>query len=161
MKRVLDNVEALDAVVAVGIREVNSQELEAHSADSRHHMFTAAHLRRASFAGGAEWERAVRAIVAPLPHHVWVSFDIDGLELQFCDGTGTPVPGGLSYLQATDVLLEIHRSGRVLCGFDVVEVGSTPAGVNVGVRLMYKLAGLQMLGLGARDNLQIRRPTLI
>ena len=157
MKRVLDDVEALSSVVAVGIRELCTEELRAHAADSRHHVFTAADLRQATLsdgnsgAGGAGWREAVQAIVGRLPKYVWVTFDIDALDLQYCDGTGTPAPGGLTYLQATDVLLEIHRSGRVLCGFDLVEVGSSAAGVNVGARLLYKLAGLQMLGIGAQD----------
>ena len=158
MKRVLDDVDALDSFVAVGIRELNEMECKVSIADSRHRVFTAADLRRAL--GTARWHEAVQKIVSTLPRHVWVTFDIDGLDLSYCQGTGTPVPGGLSYHQAVDILTEIHRSGRVLCGWDLVEVGDGAAGVDVGARLAYKMAGLQMLGVGATDEPTIKLRTV-
>jgi guanidinobutyrase len=51
---------------------------------------------------------------------VYLSFDIDGIDPAFAPGTGTPEIGGLTTVQA----LEIIRGCRGLdvIGFDLVEV---------------------------------------
>ena len=155
MKRVLDEVDNLDSFVAVGIRECGEEEVQRSFEDPRHHIFSAADLRRATLSAQS-WSTYAQKIVEKLPQNVWVTLDIDGLDIEYCPGTGTPVPGGLSYFQAVDLLLEIVRSGRVLCGWDLVEVGSNAAAVNVGARLAYKLAGLQMVGVGAQDSIPLQ-----
>ena len=54
-----------------------------------------------------------RAIIATLPETVWVSFDVDALDPSLCPHTGTPVPGGLTYYQAIDLLDRAQRvAGR-------------------------------------------------
>ncbi|MCL6285795.1 agmatinase [Ruegeria sp. 2012CJ41-6] len=55
------------------------------------------------------------------PEHVYVSFDVDGLDPSLMPATGTPVPGGLGYYQALH-LVEHALSGRTCVGFDVVEL---------------------------------------
>ncbi|KAK8742943.1 hypothetical protein OTU49_017400, partial [Cherax quadricarinatus] len=60
----------------------------------------------------------VRAKMGDKP--VYLSFDIDGIDPGFCPGTGTPEIGGLTPIQA----LEIVRGcrGLNLVGCDLVEV---------------------------------------
>lgn len=90
-------------------------------------------------------------IVAALPTKVYVSFDIDGLDPRA--GTGTPVPGGLGFDEALELLAALHRGGKTIVGFDLNEVsgGGSPeswtseAGWNVGARLLYKLCGWSMI----------------
>ncbi|MEX0350142.1 MAG: agmatinase [Paracoccaceae bacterium] len=55
------------------------------------------------------------------PDHVYVSFDVDGLDPSLMPATGTPVPGGLGYYQALH-LVEHALDGRTCVGFDVVEL---------------------------------------
>ncbi|MDP5218114.1 agmatinase [Ruegeria sp. 2205SS24-7] len=55
------------------------------------------------------------------PDHVYVSFDVDGLDPSLMPATGTPVPGGLGYYQALH-LVEHALKGRTCVGFDVVEL---------------------------------------
>ncbi len=62
------------------------------------------------------------AIVARLPEAVYVSFDIDGLDPSLCPHTGTPVPGGLSFHEASALLGAVAQSGRRIVGFDLNEV---------------------------------------
>ena len=75
-----------------------------------------------------------------------MSFDIDGLSPDNCPGTGTPVPGGLSYREAVYLLASLVESGRRIVGFDLTEVapqaGDGEWNANVGARLLYKLANL-------------------
>src|SRR5574340_447872 len=94
---------------------------------------------------GEPWAAQVRRLLEPLPREVYVTFDVDGLDPTLCPGTGTPVPGGLSFHEASHLLGALASSGRRIVGFDLVEVAPTPDGGdwdgNVGARLLYKLIG--------------------
>ncbi|MEM8803499.1 MAG: agmatinase [Pseudomonadota bacterium] len=74
---------------------------------------------RSVHADGAE-AIAARARAALGDGPVYLSFDIDGLDPAFAPGTGTPVCGGLSSVQAA--LLLRGLAGINLIGADVVEV---------------------------------------
>jgi agmatinase len=103
-------------------------------------------------ARGESWDRTVRTIVSRLPRKVYLSVDIDGLDPTLCPHTGTPVPGGLSYRQATHLIREIGSSGRKIVGGDLSEVSPGPEGdewdANVAARLLYKMIGFSVLSHG-------------
>ncbi|OIQ37655.1 MAG: agmatinase [Roseobacter sp. MedPE-SW] len=65
----------------------------------------------------------IHAIDLPedFPELVYVSFDVDGLDPSQMPATGTPVPGGLGYYQALQ-LVEHALKGRRCVGLDVVEL---------------------------------------
>ena len=65
----------------------------------------------------------IHAIDLPedFPELVYVSFDVDGLDPSQMPATGTPVPGGLGYYQALQ-LVEHALNGRRCVGLDVVEL---------------------------------------
>lgn len=46
--------------------------------------------------------------------HIYVSFDVDSLDSTISKGTGTPVSGGLSEEQATQLLLSLLKSPKVI-----------------------------------------------
>lgn len=86
-------------------------------------------------------------VINSLPERVYVTFDIDGLDPKLCPHTGTPVPGGLSFDQATLLLKALKDSGKHVVGFDLVEVAPGPADApewdsNVGARMLYKMCAL-------------------
>ena len=60
------------------------------------------------------------------PELVYVSFDLDGLDPSVLPATGTPVPGGLEFYQALD-LVSSACSGRKIVGFDIVELAPSAA----------------------------------
>lgn len=80
-------------------------------------------------------------IIDCLSDKVYISFDIDGLDHSLCPNSGTPVPGGLSFYQASALLEQLVYSGRQVIGFDLSEVGVSDNGwdENVGARILYKL----------------------
>ena len=132
-------------VVQVGLRDLSEEEhAYAERSGGRIVQHHDARLAQARFEG-EPWAVAVRRIVEPLPHDVYVSFDVDGLDPTLCPHTGTPVPGGLSFQEAAALVGGIVRSGRRIVGFDLVEVAPDPEGGewdgNVGARLLYKLVG--------------------
>jgi agmatinase len=84
-------------------------------------------------------------IIAQLPEKVHISFDIDALDPALCPHTGTPVPGGFAFEEATYLLSRLAASGRTIIGFDLVEVTPGPHDdwdANVGARLLWHLCGV-------------------
>ena len=134
-----ERVPNLGHIVQVGIRDFGSKEAERIEAWSNLTAFTD-HELAWELGTGEPWMRVAARVLRPLPKKVWVSFDIDGLDPALCPATGTPVPGGLSWHQAT-LLLQLLAEGHEIVGFDLVEVGDGEWDANVGARLLYKLAG--------------------
>lgn len=148
MYNVLEDIPGVTKMVQVGIRDFGIGELE----------YGRAQGKRVETHFDDDWSRAIddgerigelcRKAVAPLPRHVYVSFDIDALDPALCPHTGTPVPGGMSFNHACLLLETLARSGRRIIGFDLVEVCPGPSAdepewdANVGARILYKLCGM-------------------
>jgi agmatinase len=131
-------------LVQVGIRDVGARELELiERSAGRVQTWVDPLIARARMRG-ALYELFQEA-VDKLPEHVYLSFDIDGLDPRFCPGTGTPVPGGLDFAEVCVLLEILATSGRRIVGFDLVEVAGTLEDNewdgNVGARLLYKMIG--------------------
>ncbi len=144
MYNVMHNIESVSSLVQVGVRDFCDQEHELALRSERIHSFEDMTLARAQFEG-VSWSEQCREIISRLPQELYVSFDIDGLEMSYCPHTGTPVPGGLSYNQAVYLLEQIVASGRKIIGFDVVEVVASDESVVdlvTGARILYKLCTL-------------------
>ena len=58
---------------------------------------------------------------ADFPENIYVTFDLDGLDPSVIPATGTPVPGGLGFYQALD-LVQSTLIGRRCVGIDIVEL---------------------------------------
>ena len=91
----------------------------------------------------------VEAILAALGKRVYISFDFDALDPAFMPSVGTPLPGGLSYRQAVDLLEAIFREKEVV-GMDFVEL--SPNGQfhaeMTAAQLVYHAIGLKGLQAG-------------
>ncbi len=147
MYNVLRDVKSLERIVQVGVRDFCDQEREFAQSSLRVEMFDDMTLARDRFAG-VSWAEQCRNIIEKLPQEVYVSFDIDGLTMEHCPHTGTPVPGGLTFNEAVYLLEQIVHTKRRIIGFDIVEV--SPAVTNrvdviVGARVLYKLCGLSIV----------------
>lgn len=134
-------------LVQVGIRDFSEDEHAMIQAREDIKTFFDVELKRAQFEG-VSWSAQCQQIVSELPHHVYLSWDIDGLSPEFCPSTGTPVPGGLSFDQACFLLRTLVQSGRKIVGFDLNEVAfneNSEWDGNVGARLLYKMCGWAVL----------------
>ena len=138
---------AVANVLQVGLRDLGRAERTLADREPRIRWLTDDDLRRAVHRG-----ESVSAILGSalkhLPETIWVSFDIDGLEPALCPGTGTPVPGGLTWHEAMTLLELVAATGRRVVGFDLCEVGPGEWDANVGARLLYTLCGLAVLSQG-------------
>lgn len=148
MERLGDHITRL---VQVGIRDYSREEADyAEHLGDKVRCWRDRELFRARMEG-TPFAELTRRILADLPERVYVSFDIDGLEPQYCPSTGTPVPGGLGFNEAGFLLEAIVRSGRRLVGFDLCEVAPGSDGsewdANVGARVLYRLCGALLCSL--------------
>jgi agmatinase len=153
MFNVMKHLPTVKKLVQVGIRDFGEAEYEMiRGSEGRIHTFFDARLTRARL-DGMPWREQVDSIVAELPQHVYLSWDIDGLDPTLCPNTGTPVPGGLSFQQAVALLEGVCRAGKKIVGFDLNEVspgdGSSEWDGNVGARLLYKMIGWTLVSQGA------------
>jgi agmatinase len=148
-RNVREHIDGVASVVSVGLRDLAESEHRILESDPRFHPFYDPWLR-ARLHEGTPWAELAATVVERLPETVYVSFDIDGLDPSLCPGTGTPVPGGLSFPEATALLKAVVNSGREIVGFDLCEVGGDDWDANVGARVLYKLIGFSLLSRAGR-----------
>ncbi|MBC7773775.1 MAG: agmatinase family protein [Pyrinomonadaceae bacterium] len=148
MYNVMEQIPQVKSLVQVGIRDYGKGELEyAQAHHDRIHTFFDLDWER-KMEDGEVYSKLIRHAIGVLPEHVYVSFDIDGLDPSMCPHTGTPVPGGLSFHRACMLLECLVKARHKIVGFDLVEVAPGPnAGepdwdANVGARMLYKLCGI-------------------
>ncbi|MCC6276837.1 MAG: agmatinase family protein [Oligoflexia bacterium] len=139
------NETSVPKIVQVGIRDYCQAEFDLiQSEPARLKTFFDRDLKEALYSG-RPWRESAKQIVDSLPQEVYISFDIDGLDPKLCPGTGTPVPGGLEFDQARDLLKSVAHSGRQIIGFDLNEVSPSPGdgewNANVGARMLFQLCG--------------------
>ncbi|KFE69349.1 agmatinase family protein [Hyalangium minutum] len=145
MYNVVQRLPGVKSLVQVAVRDMSEEENQViELSNGRIRSYFDSTLQQRQF-DGMPWNRLVDELVAHLPQQVYLSFDIDGLDPVLCPHTGTPVPGGLSFPQATALIAGVVRSGRTIVGFDLTEVAPDPDGGewdgNVGARLLYKMIG--------------------
>ena len=136
-------LDAVNAITQVGIRDYDASELDfQHSSSTTFNVFNDYDMKKRLF-DGETWASICSDIVETLPQYVFISFDIDVLCPSLCPGTGTPVPGGLSYNQAA-YLLEKVMINRQIIGAELVEVSNQENNTwdaVVGARILQLLAG--------------------
>jgi agmatinase len=137
-------ISAVEKIVQVGIRDFCEEEKNVADAQGdRVKVHTYSALQKEKFKGST-WHQQCEQIVDQLPTKVHVSFDIDGLDPSLCPNTGTPVPGGLWFDEATYLLSMLNAKGKKVIGFDLVEVspGTDDWNGNVGARMLFHLCGV-------------------
>ena len=114
MRRVLDQ-SGHDHITLVSVGTRGFSQVEAEFFD--------ANRRRMHVHLGLQQSRwRIEDIVAPLNGRpVYITFDIDALEPHVMPATGTPVPGGLGYLQALAILRAAAEAAGSIVGMDLVE----------------------------------------
>lgn len=135
-------LQQVSKIVQVGIRDFCKQEVEVAQGDPRVRVYTDSDLKAETFRGKT-WQQQCEEIISDLPQKVAISFDIDALYSWYCPNTGTPVPGGISFEQATYLISRLGESGKEIIGFDLVEVapGNDDWDGNVGARMLYHMCG--------------------
>ena len=138
-------IPEVENIVSVGTRDFCEEEARVFAKEKlRVRLHRSAELRREQYEG-MTWQKQCDRIIEQLPEFVHISFDIDALDPSLCPHTGTPVPGGFAFEEATYLLSRLAASGKTIIGFDLVEVTPGPHGdwdANVGARLLWHLCGV-------------------
>lgn len=138
-------IPEVENIVSVGIRDFCEEEARVFAREELRVRIHRSAALRADQYEGKTWKDQCDTIIGQLPELVHISFDIDVLDPSLCPHTGTPVPGGLAFEEATYLLSRLAASGRTIIGFDLVEVTPGPVGdwdANVGARMLWHLCGV-------------------
>jgi agmatinase len=142
---------AVNRLVQIGIRDFCDEEMQVvERAHGRVVPFFDEDIKSEMYRGRT-WDNICDTIISALPEHVYISFDIDGLDPKLCPNTGTPVAGGFEFAQIVFLLKKLVRSGKKIIGFDLVEVGVSDTNdwdANVGARMLYHLCNLMAVSRG-------------
>ncbi|MEZ4742197.1 MAG: agmatinase family protein [Bdellovibrionota bacterium] len=145
MYNCLRDFSAIKQIIHIGIRDFSAVESQKQmDLGKRSEVYFSQKLFERK-ACGENYAAIIDEIIGKLPEHVYISFDIDGLDPSLCPGTGTPVPGGLLFEEAIFLLERLALAGKKIIGFDLCEVASPMPNDewngNVGARILYKLCG--------------------
>jgi agmatinase len=133
-------------VIAVGIRSADREEFEYGTATRKVRTFFAQQL-----AEETEVELQLLHLLSDLRGDLYLTIDIDGLELSLCPGTGTPQPGGLGWWQTLRYLRHLlhHNPFQNLLGCDLVEtvpIPNTHVNEFTAAKLLAKVIAYQFTG---------------
>ena len=104
---------ALRRVSDLGIKQIVSVGIRSTSAEEQ------PYLKEKNIFWGNEFD--LEKVLAKLSDDVYLTFDVDGLDISIMPATGTPEPGGLSYGQATEILKAIAQKKNLVAA-DFVEL---------------------------------------
>ena len=104
-------------VALVGVRDIDPQE-RGLMKESGIHVFT---MRDIDERGMAEVGQEVLSVIDAGTDGFHVSFDVDGLDPEVAPGSGTLVPGGVSFREA-HLLLELCADTSNMVSMEVVEL---------------------------------------
>jgi agmatinase len=134
---VMRRIRELVPAASVGIRSMSEEEAELLRAEP----WPTWSVRSFRALGGR-----MEPVLDALSSHVFVTFDLDGLDPSQLPATGTPEPGGLDWYEAVDLLRAVAQRSTIV-GFDVVELAPVPGLVAsdfLAARLVYRLVGLAL-----------------
>jgi len=118
------------SVTSVGIRSVSEEEANYFKKEKISNIFYAPDM-------------PPDKIVATLKEKVYISFDIDGLDISIMPSTGTPEPGGIGWYDALGLLKQVGKERKII-GADIVELCPIP-GIHapdfLAAKLLYKIIG--------------------
>lgn len=112
-------------IIQVGIRNTAKEEQQ--------------YLKLDNIFWGDEYE--LNRILAKLTADVYLTFDVDGLDVSIMPATGTPEPGGLSYNQALEIIKAVAQKKNLVAA-DFVELSpikNIPAYEFLVAKLIYSL----------------------
>ena len=127
IRRVLD--AGVGNVIQIGVRTYSSEEEEIIQNDGRVRTWFARDLIKVN-PNLSDWDLMIDEIKR-IEGPIWLTFDIDGLDGSLVPATGTPVPGGLSYWGAIEIIESLFSAKDAeIIGADINEI-STSQGTNL------------------------------
>jgi len=154
IRNVSTRLDSVTKIAQIGIRDCCEEEIDyLESQGDRFMTVFDENMQDDKAINSLSLYNKATEIAAFLPNDVWITFDIDGLDPVLCPGTGTPVPGGLSFHEAKTIIFALVKSGKKIRGFDLVEVAANENtdpewNGNVGMRMLYILSAYTLASQG-------------
>ena len=108
-------------VVQVGIRSIAPEDIE-HAKEKGIRIFYAMEIAKSR---DSSW---MDEVLSKLTDDVYITFDLDALDISIMPSTGTPEPGGLQWYQTLELLKKIGEKKNVV-GIDFMELRPLPDNV--------------------------------
>ena len=121
-------------VTHVGIRSISAQEAEYFRKKKIHTIFFAP-------------DTPINKIITTLKKNVYITFDLDALDISIMPSVGAPEPGGLGWYETLRLLREVSKKRKII-GADVVELCPIPGMIApdfLAAKLIYKIIGYAIL----------------
>ncbi len=144
MYNALKEIPQIKKLIQIGVRDYSSGELEfIQQTKGRIRTYFDKEIRERQYEGET-FKQIADEIINQMPQHVYISFDIDGLDPKLCPNTGTPVQGGFETEQIFYIFKKLRQAGKHIIGFDLSEVSTSENcwDANVGARVLFKLCNL-------------------
>jgi len=107
--------------IQIGTRALSREEASFSESDPRVETWFARDFMGVCD-GEAGWSRLVHSLDL-IEGPVWITFDVDGLDGSLVPSTGTPVPGGIAYWAAVEIIERVFSAPKsVVIGADVNEI---------------------------------------
>jgi len=134
-------MQEIAPVTQLGVRSMSKEERDFLSGPNNITLSVSAY----DILNDSLWDKKV---LDSLSEKVYVTIDLDVLDISIMPAVGTPEPGGLSWYLLLDILRMVGTS-REIVGFDVVEL--SPMGGNVAPdflasKLIYRFLGYIFFG---------------
>ena len=107
----------VENVVLIGIRDVDYQEAK-NVKDNKLNVYTMTEVDKMGI------NRIIGKVLNDFKSrvdHIHISFDMDGIDPDFAEGVGTPVPGGLTYRES-QLLMEMVADCGCMSSLEILEV---------------------------------------
>jgi agmatinase len=139
----IKNFKQIKKIINIGARDYSQEEFNlSKKLGDKYSLFTSSYIF-SKIADGINYNNIFDKIINSIKtKNIYISFDIDCLEQNFCPNTGTPVPGGLSFNQISYFLKKIKDHNFNIIGFDLSEIGNSEWDLNIGMRILFKLSAL-------------------
>ena len=147
-------IERSANILAIGIRSTAREEAEFMRCSDRIRTFPARLLSEDLLPGNESLEQELLSALRHLQGDIYLTIDIDVLEVHLCPATGTPQPGGLGWWQTLrylHALLVENRQYRLI-GCDLVD--TVPQSLTQLNEFTAALLLAKVVALGSRSKKQ-------
>lgn len=114
-------ISELCPIVQVGVRSISKEDID-YAEQKGIKIFYASDIAHQN---DNDW---IHKAVSHLTDDVYVTIDVDALDISIMPSVGTPEPGGLQWYQLLELLKQASANKNII-GFDVVELCPIPGNV--------------------------------
>ena len=114
-------ISELCPIVQVGIRSISREDID-YAKQKGIRIFYASDITHDK---GNNW---IAKVTSQLTDDVYVTIDVDALDISIMPSVGTPEPGGIQWYQLLELLKQTCANKNII-GFDVVELCPIPGNV--------------------------------